>query len=1129
MTKQTNLEINVTIENDESLQQVTFKIEDFVGSGQLGAVYGGRAITAEGTEHDIVVKVPHSKDKFKEATTEYNILSGIANTIPESIALPVPHVWLGRVDDKELVDVVGSDEQERPVVVMPYYNDEQLLTLKVREHLDKHELIPAEILAIDAMIAFSYAMEALHENGSTCTDRKIKDFYLTDDGIVIIDWNVLRADAMPLRVAEIGLVGYLWHELYFGSKGQVPYMPFKDELWRASRHIHDSLLSRGLLSVGFRLLMARAVSFNADTHGKPSFAGLRQLLETWKQLLRSSKTPTIADVQNAFSTFPEQGNELADVQAQSLLEDLKWRLEPSSDVSVRDSALKEAHSDYLGAGEDGEREEIIQAFRIDPAGAHELVNERLEKAVNAQNWHAYAHLTRWQKILELVSLSADTDISRREREDTENWLQAVGEILHVNPIGEDESVAKLNEALALLEKVEGLLPEKKETELIRDEIRIRLNAEKYRGAYSLRQRKQILADARLDLHSLEGHYLDGGEYELSENTPTLLQLLLSQKLIRDLGERLEQIWENSKQGNHEAPQSIYELYQTTLAMAQLDDERQWVKNTIRGDLEIAQLLQTFNTPQVSLIQPAISQIERIQASGYDLSGNADNILNSLLLGYIKLATDELTNAMNAGWKDVFRVEPLYHLLKEENKKKLATSNENTVKTFGNRLNFYKEWFKYVTHFVDSKGTDKRAIEKLIRLIARHKGGTMNTEELLGIKELENHRKTLEEAIENKLGRTIGDLQKGVSELVNQLGDTEIELTTIMQSVMTSLDAKKSQINNQKQSLTEQINTLKKPFADIELYQLLLDFNLDGLQRAIKDNSVDVPQEVKTGLRDLSKLSTELSIDRALSKAMPTLAGYDVLERLKNLSAMLTQNQLPDAKFPLAGQFFRNPDVIRMEKENLILRRIVNKYWILKAYDLKDADLEAVGESISAVYEANDKVEKLELALRDAEIKIHNGDYTGAWQQLKSAQDYNATVRDRASLQSIQNLKARMQSQKDFINNINSILSSIKGIQLLDNKPIYANKYANEVARYFEELTEELKQCPADIFSPFLMKQWTEHIDKALADFQTKMRDVRGLSKTILQFQDYVKDNKGYAGEKQEEYFNIYPAYKGVSE
>ena len=114
---------------------------------------------------------------------------------------------------------------------------------------------------------------------------------------------MLRSDDIPLRIAEIGLFGYLWHELYFGSKGQVPYMPFNDAMWRADRHRDDDRLSRGLLSVGLRLMMARAVDFSYEQHGLPSFEDLRVALANWQQFIDGRKEPTADDVRVIFGHF----------------------------------------------------------------------------------------------------------------------------------------------------------------------------------------------------------------------------------------------------------------------------------------------------------------------------------------------------------------------------------------------------------------------------------------------------------------------------------------------------------------------------------------------------------------------------------------------------------------------------------------------------------------------------------------------------------------------------------------------------------------------------------------------------------------------------------------------------------
>ena len=149
---------------------------------------------------------------------------------------------------------------------------------------------------------------------------------------------------------------------------------------------------------------------------------------------------------------------LNDLQVTAILEDLKWRLHADSvDLSARDKAVETAHSDYVGRAEHGAREEMSQAFRIDPAGFEPLINQRLLQAESEKNWYAWSHFTRWKKILTLVEQANTRDLERRTRENIKNYLHDVGFALHVNPISSEETISALDDAFAMLEKVEQSL------------------------------------------------------------------------------------------------------------------------------------------------------------------------------------------------------------------------------------------------------------------------------------------------------------------------------------------------------------------------------------------------------------------------------------------------------------------------------------------------------------------------------------------------------------------------------------------------------------------------------------------------------------------------------------------------
>lgn len=432
---------SIEIRNDDSpYQRVVFNLQDFVGRGELGAVYKG---TADG--QDIVVKVPHTPAKNRQAEEEYAILAAIA----------------GQVNNTGKVEPLGkfarAQHEGKTLIVMPYYERSDRLLDVIKNLLNTKKNVEAERRAVDAAIHYTQVMQAIHsipasENGyingpRSCTDRKIKDFYFVYGQHYILDWNVVREDAEPFRVAEIKLFGFLWHELFLGGKGKAPFDPFDDRKWALPDY------PQGVISVGLRVLMARAVACNAAPN--PNGADIKRLgeaLTQWRGLLTQQIPPpdtaAITKMLNAFDGNPLSSAEIIT----AIQKDLLWRLDPDSvDLNTRADSLKIAR-ELLQQG-DAWLNNILNALE------HDGANTEIPLAPDSAPLTA-VHRERWQTLVNILkevdSYVNSGDMRFFQRDEVLQSVTLIGRLLHRTLA--DDDTASLDDVARALTKIRENMP-----------------------------------------------------------------------------------------------------------------------------------------------------------------------------------------------------------------------------------------------------------------------------------------------------------------------------------------------------------------------------------------------------------------------------------------------------------------------------------------------------------------------------------------------------------------------------------------------------------------------------------------------------------------------------------------------
>ncbi len=527
-------------------EQVSYDLDGIVGSGVTSAVYRGYAHPGGGEGPvTVAVKVPHAERGIRELEVEYNILNNIAAKTralhPKNRAYtPIVSQWI-RPD-------------KRKVLVMPYYED--LLLTHVQKALAGQNFVEAEKLAVEAMIAFTYVMEALHMIDQTCPDRKIRDFYLKQDDLAVIDWNVLKEHSAERLAAEMNIMGRLWHELFLGTQGTSPFAPFDDDRWQI---IQQAPLFGGAMSLGLRLLLTEMVDrgqFRYPGNDLPDAALLRAAFEKWRGLLDidgatlknqaealvpGADTVAEAELQTPIAVPDPHilGEHVATsvLKAAAILIDLSWR--------------------KTGGGEDhplyARRQELIKLQGLEGAesrhhiinlidngdwpGASGIIDDQMPKARGAGNWVEYSHLARWRLWVDLNQLVSGREyrVLRSLVADKEQGLLPIWKALNRDWVDDGSDAeglrrvqSQLNTAIADRDEREARFTAI--LKQIQREVDVRLKVQDYYTHHAIsddmKQRERALAAIKAGVTAPDGevlfYYQPIQLVDMTPEQPTLL-------------------------------------------------------------------------------------------------------------------------------------------------------------------------------------------------------------------------------------------------------------------------------------------------------------------------------------------------------------------------------------------------------------------------------------------------------------------------------------------------------------------------------------------------------------------------------------------------------------------------------
>lgn len=794
--------------------EVTYTSADYIGRGELGAIY---RTSSQNIGHSIVIKVPHNWNKSQQVQEEYDLLTQISVVMQEK-GRPqvVPRAALGELQPNKL-----------PVMIMPYYEDTDLLIRRVRDLIDQGNLIEAEKQALKAAVDFLYIMRFFPQ-GQACTDRKIKDFYLgQDEQTTVIDWNVLRSDSLELRVSEIRLFGFLIHELFLERKGQIPFMPFDDTRWRVYTTTGDAGKAYyGVISVGLRWLLAQIVMFDPGaerTERDDLYRPPIEALEQWQALLSHRSEFSDSSVRDFVNTLaPHHPEDKKEYVIAAILADLKWRLDITDDdlLEKRRMALETLWSPI---GIDAIRPNLareLERTSYPPDALHRIRRIEIREAESSEDWVTGAHLRRWEMLLEFIEkLEVD---SNQEKKEIERRILRIGDGLFYT-VAQDyerrENLKKLkselNELQEILQRYSGSPIQalhQVEAELELRLFRIDQNDTPRLGELT-RQMKEL---DRLLSDISEDHYLRYKEAERKRNT--LLHEIAEHHLTARFIDDVRRLAEDDDLKMK--PQVALQSYSVALVTAEIAGERTWFYKEFKPLIELVRFVDVFQVIDrsqfPSQLEDALRAAEQLDREhGDELDEVAGKVwakrVHLILKAHVERAREYLEyKAQVKSWDTINIARKVYQAI---------ISYQTVLKDFYVSLPSMKEyqsaeivlqrWHQVIRDF-EHDPANKEHVRALLNIFVEIEAEGFIMSDLPGYDVVARHRKAIEDILDDELQRQINSLDQQLTNITHQLrqkAETAIASTKALQDVMQQFQERGWQLQKSNESalnaLTEQ--------------------------------------------------------------------------------------------------------------------------------------------------------------------------------------------------------------------------------------------------------------------------------------------------------------------------------------
>lgn len=1152
----------VEMEKDDVFLNVTYSEADFIGRGELGAIYRGQAERHDGTTQDVVVKVPHSVDRYTNVLEEYATLSeineklrGVVGEVPP--ITPVPEVGLGYQSPATVVENAPSDESSRPILVMPYYKDEHLLIDKVRGLLlfgETGKILAAEKLAVIAAIGFAQVMQALHRGDKACMDRKIKDFYLVDDdrknienAPVVIDWNVLQQDSDNVRVREIRLFGTLWHELFLSRKANPPLQPFVDALWQplATR---NGFVTGGAVSVGFRLMLSQAVEFQPQhnaSDGTAYFKALELALRSWLAALNGEIIDD-SSLLNVLTVWPQFLDPLDRESVRAALVDLQWRL-PGMGVTdeARAEAMQAARAAHVSAI-DLARQDILN--KRDAREALAEVEELIKRHPTEDE--SRAHLERWKMLLTIYDKVANSLPSSRRR-GVQQAVMRAGELLHV-PVTQDER-ADLEEAYQALENLATEEPEVDENalKLVQLEIRIRRGIKDLQAAFddSPAQRASIYEDIKEDVAAVlpgktagervadaeaspaesvfpDDEPADGAprHYMLigHENDLSILSKLLPNMVDQELREAIDDLPDQiDREPGVEQVGEIRTLVRLAHALKELDELGVHLRVVAQPVLDTASYIEYFYPVDLEKSGEAFAVADTLENGWFNggddpVMSKLHGVVQQLRARYLDAVAVKVEQAVQppVRWQSFSAAMPYVDALE-----RYGFVKRVDMARIDDLHGFYEEWFRTLVQLIEKR--DTQSIEQVLKLLDLGQKKGVDMTDLLGSKLVQEHRQLLENQIDNELLKSINNLRASFEQVLKTIDDGQTGLQDKLKRYDDRLKAFTALVEETRDELGVKQDQMQESAKLLDIRLALDNFDLKAVRELIDPELL--PDEMKKTYAALSELRRPSDIVMTKARQHLQLVNEDLLKRLSEMRDLLRTGLLPeDGNIPGAEKFFTDADIVREAQNNSVLRGVIDLYWTVRTRKAHGGlqDRESQSVVIANSFEESQRIRK---ALRQMQAMFEAGQMNGVEEKLAEISQ-RETLTDELVQQVLFGWRARVTAYRRFKSELERIVNKFSQISVTGLKRNEVRESVQKMRFLLLEMVDLMKDAPADIMTPQLVKSWQSAFRNQIEAFQDVSRQ-KSKDATVSELRDLVNDvyqeAMRIASEKQADYAEIF--------
>lgn len=1074
-------------------EKVVFSREDYIGRGELSLVYRGTAVEAG----DVVVKVPHSPLKAEEVRREYAVLAGMRQRLPPDQPLPIPQAALGEVDSL-------------PVMVIPYYHPQQLLVTHVRRRLKDGQALEAERLAVRAGLSFARAMQALHslDTPYCCTDRKIKDFYVLDNGsVIVIDWNVLRPFNQEFRLGEIRLFGYLWHELFLERKGSPPFDPFTDMRWRPA----GALLEQGGLSVGLRWLLARAVDYQ-PAQDADYFTALEKALRVWDDLIAPDAGDVRErDMRHALSLFPPaQPQPPADDEIEAALADLRWRLLQDG-LEERTIALRKARPGQALS------QEIADEFERDPVRAQTIVQREIETAEARRDWILWAHMQRWQRLINISAhadlLNRDGKIRARDKTDIERREVLIGRALHTQLDAEDPGA--LERAHTAIEEIRHFHAELNTPDLrqIETEIMLRSEARAFNHEDTLSSLTQHLNRIESRLRLDGDHYLSRPPGS-AEGDLTLLEQIVRHYLVADLASAVNTL--SPEVGSA----AVYRLYYAALAAADLEAEGRWLQATLQPLVDLVEFVvhsyQVAADPDEARLDMLFSRAQEFYTRFTDASPveNWKNVVADALTACVRAVAKRLAEALVVpSLAGIMRVEPLYRALANYHDLlviKLTLPFDNSVDRYQNIYTFCTEWLDALERFRQQPTLNR--LRALLEKLADPKRGKVPMTDLFGLDFIDKYRTDLETVIQQDLELHLKTFLNQVSQFKNQVAAKQTEVHGQMDSLERDLQQYRHLVSDLVAQVRGELDALKAQQLEIQARQALERLDVKALEQYVQYQPALRPE-----LEAIKALENNASVRSRLNTLQQhiSLNGFSTLELLYDLRDRLRKGTLPRIDSYEVELFFTDSTLHDIARRNNVLQNILDLYWVARVNQLRANSARSLSEII---HDLAGRAGEARRQLNELHTLFARGENKQVREILEQITASSETLTDELLRQVVYSWHDRLTANETALVQLNRVNNRLKphlvtlAPDLGEQNPLKrVNKEPSgfsekgrgadndpatqltTIRALLQDVQEIVVECPPSAYTQHLHDQWLKtllNIQFLIDDFKNDLKEMR---------------------------------------